>query len=132
MRKHFSYIRAHRRKWGLSQVELARLVGLATCSAMSRIERAERVPTTATIVACSIVFGLAAPDLFPSLHEEVERSVRLSAKQLHAELAGQTDKASLRKRALLMQVVERTSSHKKPNRYEPNTKRRDRPRPLSD
>src|ERR1017187_5103425 len=111
-RKSYAFVRAHRRKWGLTQVALARLVGLASRSAVSRIERAERVPTTATIIACGIIFGLAIPELFPSLHEEIEQEVVSAAAALDAELAGLTDEASVRKRALLEQLLERINSCK--------------------
>jgi transcriptional regulator with XRE-family HTH domain len=109
-RKSYAYLRAHRRKWGLTQVELARLIGLASCSAVSRIERAERVPTTATVIACSIVFGLAMPDLFPSLHGEVEEAVKAAVMTLLEEITGLSDQVSVRKRALLMQTLERINN----------------------
>lgn len=109
-RKSYAFVRSHRRKWGLTQVELARLIGLSSRSAVSRIERAERVPTTATIVACGIIFGLAPSDLFPSLHEEIEEIVQAAVAALQEELADQPDKVSVRKRALLTQVLERISN----------------------
>ena len=34
-RKSYAFVRSHRRKWGLTQVELARLVGLSSRSAVS-------------------------------------------------------------------------------------------------
>ena len=111
-RKSYAFVRSHRRKWGLTQVELARLVGLSSRSAVSRIERAERVPTTATIIACGIIFGIAASDLFPSLHEEIGETVQLAVTALQEELADQSDKVSIRKRALLAQVQERISNRK--------------------
>ena len=109
-RKSYAFVRSHRRKWGLTQVELARLVGLSSRSAVSRIERAERVPTTATIIACGIIFGLATSDLFPSLHEEIEEIVRLAIASLQEELMDKPDKVSERKRALLTQVRERINN----------------------
>src|SRR6185312_9404425 len=111
-RKSYAYVRAHRRKWGLTQVELARLLGLASRSAVSRIERAERVPTTATIIACGIIFGLATPELFPSLHDEIEQEVLAAATALTAELIGLHDPASVRKRALLEQFLGRITNRK--------------------
>jgi transcriptional regulator with XRE-family HTH domain len=112
-RKSYAFVRSHRRKWGLTQVELARLIGLSSRSAVSRIERAERVPTTATIIACGIIFGLATHDLFPSLQEEIEEAVLLVIASLQEELAGQSDKASTRKRALLTEVQERINNRDK-------------------
>ncbi len=111
-RKSYAFVRSHRRKWGLTQVELARLVGLSSRSAVSRIERAERVPTTATIIACGIIFGIAASDLFPSLQKEIEETVQLAVAALQEELADPSDKVSIRKRALLTQVQERISNRK--------------------
>lgn len=106
-RKIYAFVRVHRRKWGLTQVELARLLGLASRSAVSRIERAERVPTTATLIACGIVFGLAMPELFPSLHGDVEGAVKDAVVLLNEELTDLDDKVSKRKRALLLQILER-------------------------
>ena len=111
-KKSYAFVRSHRRKWGLTQVELARLVGLSSRSAVSRIERAERVPTTATIIACCIIFGLATPDLFPSLQEEIEEIVCLAVAAIQEELANQSDKVSVRKRALLTQILERVNNRK--------------------
>jgi len=111
-KKSYAFVRSHRRKWGFTQVELACLLGLSSRSAVSRIERAERIPTTATIIACGIIFGLATSDLFPSLQDDIEQSVILTVTALHEELAGRTDKVSARKRALLAEVLERISSRK--------------------
>jgi transcriptional regulator with XRE-family HTH domain len=110
MRKSYAYVRAHRRKWGLTQVELAQLMGLSSRSAVSRIERADRVPTTATVIACGIIFGIASPELFPSLHEQVERTVIEAVATMEQELVGRTDKLSQRKRALLVSIRERIIS----------------------
>lgn len=109
-RKPYAYIRAHRRKWALTQVELARLLGLASRSAVSRIERAERVPTTATIIACGIIFGLDASALFPSLYDDIKREIKQAIIEMNDELAAQSDKNAMRKRALLEQILERISS----------------------
>ena len=106
-RKSYAFIRAHRRKWGLTQVELARLVGLSSRGGLSRIERAERVPSAAIIIACSLIFGVATADLFPALQDEIEEAVGTAAAALQNELAGRSDKLSTRKRALLRKVQER-------------------------
>jgi transcriptional regulator with XRE-family HTH domain len=112
-RKSYAFVRSHRRKWGLTQVDLARLLGLSSRSAVSRIERADRDPTTATVIACGLVFGLATLALFPSLHAEIEDAVRAAVAVLREKLADRTDKVSIRKRALLAQVLKRITN---PNR----------------
>lgn len=111
-RKPYAFIRAHRRKWGLTQVELARLIGFASRSAVSRMERAKRPPATETIIACGIIFGLDIPELFPSLHEEIEQEVLASAVALNKKLARLSDSAALRKRKLLEEILERIRNRK--------------------
>jgi transcriptional regulator with XRE-family HTH domain len=111
-KKSYAYVRTHRRKWGLTQVELAGLLGLTSRTAVSRIERADRIPTTANIIACGIIFGLATPELFPSLQEEIERAVVSTATALLQELFGKTDQISVRKRAFVEQILERISNRK--------------------
>ena len=108
MRKRsYSFVRAHRRRWGLSQNELAILLGIASSTTVSRIERSVRRPTTTVLVACCILFGLPAPELFSSLHEEIEEVIGTAAKSLFDSLEGKTDKPSVRKRQFLEQVLSR-------------------------
>lgn len=108
MRKRsYSFVRAHRRRWGLSQVELALLIGIASSTTVSRIERSVRRPTTTVLVACCILFGLPAPELFSSLHDEIEDVVGTAAKNLYDALEGKTDKQSVRKREFLGEVLSR-------------------------
>jgi transcriptional regulator with XRE-family HTH domain len=108
MRKQsYAFVRAHRRRWGLSQTELALLLGIASSTTVSRIERSVRKPTTTVLVACCVLFGLPAPELFSSLHLEIEEAVGTAAKELYDALEGKTDKPSLRKREFLEAVLAR-------------------------
>lgn len=108
MRKQsYAFVRAHRRRWGLSQTELALLLGIASSTTVSRIERSVRRPTTTVLVACCVLFGLPAPELFSSLHQEIEEAVGTAAKELYDALEGKTDKPSLRKREFLEAVLAR-------------------------
>jgi transcriptional regulator with XRE-family HTH domain len=108
MRKRsYSFVRAHRRRWGLTQVELAMLLGAGSSTTVSRIERSIRVPTVTVLIACSILFGLPAPELFSSLHDEIAEIVGTAAKSLYDDLEGKTDKQSVRKRQLLEDVLTR-------------------------
>lgn len=108
----YSFVRANRRRWGLTQPELALLIGLTSSTAVSRIERSQRTPAAPTLIACCIVFGVVTPDLFPSLHAEIEATVAEAAKMLLAQLDGRTDKQSVRKRQLLEAMVTRISNDK--------------------
>ncbi len=115
-RKPYSFVRANRRRWKLTQRELALLLGLATGGAVSRIERSSRTPKTATLVACGVVFGLSAAELFPSLHEQIEEAVLGAAKALHDGLEGKNDEESERKRALLEGILARAISRNRPKK----------------
>lgn len=59
------------------------------------------------MVACCILFGLPAPELFISLHDEIEEVVGTAAKALCDALEGKTDKPSVRKREFLEEVLSR-------------------------
>jgi transcriptional regulator with XRE-family HTH domain len=111
MRKRsYSFVRAHRRRCGFSQAELALLLGVASSTTVSRIERSVRTPTATVMVACCILFGLSAPELFTSLHDEMEEVVATAAKNLRDELEGKTDKLSVRKREHLEELLSRLVS----------------------
>ena len=60
-------LRTHRRTWGLSQRELAELLGMESRAHVSRIERGKRSPTLETALACSTLFGVSLGVLFPQL-----------------------------------------------------------------
>src|SRR5262245_14199583 len=63
-----SYVRPLRRRWGLTQRELAFLIGAKTHSAISQIEALKAYPPLAGAIACSIIFDTPTLELFPELH----------------------------------------------------------------
>jgi len=81
--------------------------------AVSRIERAKRGPSAASLIACSIVFGLSARELFPSIYGEVEDNVLSSARTLVAELTPRTDAESKKVRVLLEDLIQRITNRDK-------------------
>lgn len=106
----YAFIAANRDRFALTQRELARLLGLSTGGAVSRIERSNRVPKTQTFIACSIVFGIGTAELFPSLYEEIEEAIITTAKILLDETEGKNDKDSELKRAFLKDILSRIIS----------------------
>jgi transcriptional regulator with XRE-family HTH domain len=113
-KRYYSFVRAHRRRCGFSQAELALLLGVASSTTVSRIERSVRTPTATVMVACCILFGLPAPELFTSLHDEIEEVVGIAAKDLYDGLEAKTDKLSVRKREFLEQLLSRLVSRDHP------------------
>lgn len=77
-----SYLRTHRRKAGLSQSELARLIG-ADGPTVCRLERGHRRPNLKVALACEFVFQVSLQEIFPGISQEVETSLIERARELH-------------------------------------------------
>ncbi len=106
----YSLVRAYRRRWGLTQTEVAALLGITSSTTVSRIERSIRRPTATNVIAYCILFGVPASELFVSLHDEIEEIVAAAAKHLYDELETKDDKLSLRKREFLEKALMRITS----------------------
>lgn len=84
-----NYLRTHRKRAGLSQDEVAFLVGLSGGDKVSRYERRSRLPSLETVLACEALFGVPASELFAGLYEEIEEETRKRARDLAKRLAGE-------------------------------------------
>ena len=111
---HLNYLSLHRKKWALSQRELAGLLGHASRSVVSRLELGGGRPSLRFALACQAVFGLGVADLFPDLFDQHQDAVMRRAAAFDAQLRGRTDPASVRKRELLAAMVERALSRDEP------------------
>lgn len=76
------YLRLHRKKVGLSQDELARLLGATSGTKVSRYERFARTPTLETALACEVILGVPVADLFGGMREQAEAKVLLRVEAL--------------------------------------------------
>lgn len=79
-------LRAHRRRAGLSQKEVATLLGLESAAHVSHIEQGRRDPSFTTAVACVALFGAPLCELFPHTAKETEAGLRKRAGELHARI----------------------------------------------
>jgi transcriptional regulator with XRE-family HTH domain len=104
-----NYLRAHRKRWFLSQEELVHLVGHISTATLSRYEYGQQSPRADVLLGCEIVFGVPAKDLFPGLYQDLEDAIMRRAAKLDAALADQVDTPSIIKRALLREMTERAS-----------------------
>ena len=95
------YLHTHRRQWGVTQEELAFLLGSKSASVASRLERRERDPSLKVAFACQVIFGVVPDELFPKLYAEVEDAVRCRAHELHERLQGNPSKTTRAKLELL-------------------------------
>jgi transcriptional regulator with XRE-family HTH domain len=103
-----SYLRTHRKRGGLTQDEMAFLLGYQSGTKISRFERLARHPNLETALACQVVFGISAHKLFPGVFAEVEKTVTERARQLSERLQGKrgSNRSGLRhKRATLSAIA---------------------------
>lgn len=105
MRK-FIHLPGRRKRWAVSQRELAHLVGVGP-AIISRYEKGELTPGARTLMALEIVFGKSSRHLFPSAHRQIEDEVMRRAAALDRGLRDKTDPGSLRKQQLLLQMAAR-------------------------
>jgi transcriptional regulator with XRE-family HTH domain len=79
-----NYLRTFRKRTGLSQEEVAFLLGCQSGNKASRYERRTRRPNLETILAYELVFGAPARELFAGIFDDVAEA---TLKRAHA-LAG--------------------------------------------
>lgn len=101
-----TYLRVRRRESGLSQGDLADLIGTHR-NVISDHER-EIYPLSARLlIAAELVFGVASDELFPGLHHQIEADVCQAASALYRSLEGKGDARSIKKRRLLAGIPQR-------------------------
>jgi transcriptional regulator with XRE-family HTH domain len=77
-----SRLRAYRKSTGLSQQELAVLLGLRSQGLISQFESGAKRPGVEALIACARMFDAPLKDIFPELHRGVERDLIARAKRL--------------------------------------------------
>tara|TARA_R110002051_G_scaffold154470_3_gene226623 strand:+ start:502 stop:843 length:342 start_codon:yes stop_codon:yes gene_type:complete len=102
-----NYLSLHRKRWALSQRELALLLGHESRSVVSRLELGQARPSLPCALRCETVFGVGVAELFPDLIEETREVVMRQAARLDLQVRDRTDAPSARKRTLLLGMVER-------------------------
>ena len=101
-----NYLRTYRKRAGLSQAEVAFLLGCHSGAKVSRYEHAARRPSLETVFAYEVILHTALRDLFAGLYRDVERQTRKRARQLLRKLesADPADPWVIRKIALLRSI----------------------------
>jgi transcriptional regulator with XRE-family HTH domain len=89
---------------------LALLLGKKSRTHVSRLERSQRSPSVESLIACLVIFGASAPELFPSLYSHIEETVLRHAAALLEEIDGDMTLRGKRKRALLKAALSRAIS----------------------
>jgi len=102
-----TYLRSFRRRWGLSQPELAFLIGIKNAAVISRLEGLNRSPRLEWAVACAALFGTRAVALFPGLFSQVHEDLLRRTRELYEDLQGNPSKITRLKLDFLEKVIAR-------------------------
>jgi transcriptional regulator with XRE-family HTH domain len=101
-----NYLRVYRKRLGLSQNEVAFLLGWRNASQPSRYEHFSRVPTLRTALALSVIFQASVRELFSGEYQKVETAVCRQAQRLEARLTTENpDQPTAGKLALLKTII---------------------------
>jgi len=99
-----NYLRSHRRKSGLSQRELAQIVGFFTGVQVSKHERSVVIPALLIAVGYEVIFRVSIAELFPGLYQSVEGRIAEYLANMEEELQQSTAKG--RRAALTARKLE--------------------------
>jgi transcriptional regulator with XRE-family HTH domain len=81
-----NYLKAFRRKSGLSQKDLGRLLGYRDAGQVSRHERATSTPPLAAAIAYELIFEVPVTSMFAGMRGEIARDVETKLKEMKAAL----------------------------------------------
>jgi transcriptional regulator with XRE-family HTH domain len=81
-----NYLRTYRKETGLSQREVAFLMGCETGAQISRYERRRRLPPLKTALACEAILGIPVAELFAGLRQSVEKNIAKRRLALRSKL----------------------------------------------
>lgn len=100
-------LRAYRKSSGLSQRELAVLLGLRSQGLIAEFESGKKQPGIKALIACELVFGQPIRMIFPRLNSKVASEVHKRASLLQK---GPTNQLRPRARTHLSNLISRIKS----------------------
>ena len=77
-----NYLRTFRKRSGLSQDDVAFLLGVQSGAEVSRHETFKRVPTLKTALSYAAIFGVPVRELFAGEFHKVEAEIKARAEEL--------------------------------------------------
>jgi DNA-binding XRE family transcriptional regulator len=107
-----SYLRPSRRRWGLTQGELAFLIGYKTGKNISLIEALKQTPTLNAALSCAVIFNTAPVTLFPGALYDAEQLVLDRANELYEELQGDPSRTTRSKLDFLEVLIGRLENNR--------------------
>jgi transcriptional regulator with XRE-family HTH domain len=99
-------VRTYRKRSGLTQDEVAFLLGCESGTKVSRYERYTRKPNLETLFGYELLFGAPGRELFAGTFEKVEKRISNRAQLLTRKLSRATpDKMATRKLQILEAIT---------------------------
>jgi transcriptional regulator with XRE-family HTH domain len=100
-----NYLRASRKQAGLSQDDLAFLLGCGSGTKVSRYELFRRQPGLSTALALEAIFKKPARELFAGMYENAEQRTAERARRLIRRLNKDRDGPQLRRKLALLRTI---------------------------
>ena len=107
-----NHLRRCRRRAGLSQEEVAFLLGCRDAAMVSRYENGTRRPSLETMLVYEVVFGAYAEQLFRGIFEEVKKRTRKQAQILAHGLREKKPSGAVLRKLSLLDAIGSRSTHK--------------------
>ncbi len=89
-----NYLRTHRKQSGLTQQEVAFLLGCEDGTLVSRYEKRRRLPPIETALACEEIFGVPVAQIFEGMRQSVRKDIAKRRLELMSSLRAKTLKGS--------------------------------------
>ncbi len=89
-----NYLHSYRKESGLSQQEVAFLLGCEDGTLVSRYEKRRRLPPIETALACEEIFGVPFAELFAGMRQSVGKDVAKRRLELKLRLESKALKGS--------------------------------------
>jgi transcriptional regulator with XRE-family HTH domain len=106
-----NYLRVQRRKWHLTQEELAFLLDYLNQGMIARLESEERGVTLIVAHACELILGVPPRELFPALLESIEERTLARMRELRDRIKERApSQKALAKLELLEQAIARITA----------------------
>jgi DNA-binding XRE family transcriptional regulator len=93
-RRFGNYLRAHRRRAGLTQRELGQLVGYKHSWAVARHESSQSVPPLLIALAYQEIFRVPITEIFSGMHTTVVQAIEQKLAELEDRLGAQSAKGN--------------------------------------
>ena len=112
-KKSVSYLRLYRRRWGLTQSELAELLGWNNKAVIARFEKKQRAPSLELVIGCFILFGTPAAEMFPDMVTRIETAVMARVWDFYEKVQGDPSLKTKVRIELLEDAIERAEQRRR-------------------